>query len=95
MSTHVSSWSAAVRQRSILKRYFLPAALVAGAFLMQGCTSVPPQPFGGADASDPNQRVPAANYRSAIAGYSSQRPVDPSPWVERNRQVAPPEKGGQ
>jgi hypothetical protein len=70
--------------------------LVAGALAIQGCAQVPSQPFGGADASDPNHRVPSAGYRPVLTGYSSQRPVDPSPWVERNRQVAPaPEKGGQ
>ena len=48
------------------------------------------------DASDPDHRVPSVSYRPVLDGYSSQRPVDPSPWVERNRQVTPtPEKGGQ
>lgn len=95
MSIHVWPWSAAARQRAIHWRYRLPAILAAAAFLLQGCSSVPPQPLGAADASDPDIRVPAASYRSVVAGYASQRPVGPLPWTERNRDVTPPARGGQ
>jgi hypothetical protein len=74
----------------------LPAALVAGALAIQACAQVPSEPFGIADASDPNHRVPSAGYRPVLTGYSSQRPVDPLPWTERNQSVAPPpRKDGQ
>ncbi len=34
--------------------------------------------------------VPAQTYRSIAAGIKSYRPVEPRPWGEINRQVAPP-----
>ncbi|OYW53706.1 MAG: hypothetical protein B7Y80_15530 [Hyphomicrobium sp. 32-62-53] len=34
--------------------------------------------------------VPAQPYRSIAAGIKSYRPVEPQPWGEINRQVAPP-----
>lgn len=56
-----------------------------------GCAT-PPRPFAGPDPSDPEVRVPAATYRTALSGYTSQRPVGPAPWRERNEPVAPAEK---
>ena len=59
------------------------------AVLNAGCASVPPRPSIGADPADAAARVPAVRYRSTIGPYTSQRPVDPEPWVEQNDRVAP------
>ena len=59
------------------------------ALLNAGCASVPPRPSIGADPADAAARVPAVRYRSTIGPYTSQRPVDPEPWVEQNDRVAP------
>jgi len=86
---------AAAMRRSILWRYRLPAVL-AVAFLIEGCAATPPRPFDGDKASDPDFRVPPAAYRPVLGDYSSQRPVEPLPWRERNDRVAPaPKKDGQ
>ena len=78
------------------KFWLLPAMLAACALLIQGCAQVPPPPLGGADISDPDARVPSATYRPVLGAYSSQRPVDPLPWTERNQRVTPaPKRDGQ
>lgn len=59
------------------------------AALNAGCASVPPRPLTGADPADATARVPTVRYRSTIGPYTSQRPVDPAPWVEQNERVAP------
>lgn len=59
------------------------------AVLNAGCAGVPPRPSIGADPADPATRVLAVRYRSSIGPYTSQRPVDPEPWVEQNERVAP------
>ncbi len=92
MSTSVWPWSTAVIQCSTVRRYSLPAAVAAVTLLLQGCTAVPPQPFAAAQPSDPEVRVPAAAYRPVLSGYSSQRPVEPLPWLEQNRRVTPSQK---
>jgi hypothetical protein len=84
--------SAAAKRRSTLWRYRLPAVLAAAALLTQGCAPIPPRPFVGAEASDPDTRVPPVAYRPALGSYSSQRPVEPAPWRERNERVAPTQK---
>jgi hypothetical protein len=87
--------SVAANWRPALWRYRLPAVLAACALLAQGCAASPPRPFQGADASNPNARVPPTAYRPALGTYSSQRPVEPAPWRERNDRVAPePKKDG-
>lgn len=81
------------RMRSRL-RSFVGVAILG--FLTAACAATPPQIFTGANAADANAAVAPTGYRSVLAGYASQRPVGPSPWLERNRQVTPaPEKGGQ
>lgn len=62
------------------------------AALVASCVSAPPVSLAGADPSDPQVRVPPAAYRSAFERYSSQRPVEPSPWREQNERVAPQPK---
>lgn len=79
-----------------LWRYRLPVVLTACALLAQGCAAISPQPFQGAGASNPDARVPPTTYRPVLGTYSSQRPVEPAPWRERNDRVAPaPKKDGQ
>lgn len=87
--------SAAAMRRSTLWRYRLPAVVAAVALLTQGCAPTPPRPSLGTDPSDRDVRVPPAAYRSVLGDYSSQRPVEPTPWRERNERVAPaPKKDG-
>jgi hypothetical protein len=92
MSAQIWPRSAAIGRRSTLWRYRLPAILAAVALLTHGCAPIPPRPFDGAEASDPDIRVPPAGYRSVLGNYSSQRPVEPAPWRERNDRVAPAQK---
>ena len=56
------------------------------------CVSAPEPPVAGPDPADPQVRVPATAYRPVLGGYSSQRPVEPAPWRERNERVAPAER---
>ena len=96
MSTQFWPWSAAATQRSIIRRYWRPAVIAAITTLTQGCTAVPSQQLANTQVSDPNTRFPPAGYRSVLGSYSSQRPVDPLPWTERNQSVTPqPKKDGQ
>jgi len=55
-----------------------------------GCWTALPAPLTGADPSDPSARTRRVEYRSTVAPYKSQRPVEPKPWQEQNQQVAPP-----
>lgn len=56
--------------------------------LAQACTA-PPPPLVGPDPSDPTVRTKAADYRSTIAPYESQRPVEPKAWQQQNQGGAP------
>jgi hypothetical protein len=82
----------AVKRRSALWRYRLAAIPAAVALLTQGCAPIPPRPFVGAEASDPDIRVPPVAYRPALGSYSSQRPVEPAPWREHDDRAAPTQK---
>ncbi len=87
--------SAAAMRCSTLWRYRLPAVLAVVALLTQGCAPTPPRPSLAADPSDMDVRVPPAAYRPVLGNYSSQRPVEPKPWRERNDRVTPaPKKDG-
>jgi len=68
-------------------RLLLAVPLAAAA---AGCGAVPPAPLAGADPSDPSARPRSVEYRSTVAPYKSQRPVEPKPWQEQNQQVTPP-----
>jgi hypothetical protein len=59
----------------------LPLAAMAA-----GCWA-PPAPLA---ASDPSARTRPVEYRSTVAPYKAQRPVEPKPWQEQNQQVTPP-----
>jgi hypothetical protein len=68
-------------------------AAVTFAAAATGCWTVPPPaPVAGPDPADPKARAAGVTYRSSIEPYVSQRPVGPSPWRERNEQVAPKAK---
>ena len=64
-----------------------PGVALLAALMAAGCSAVPPAP--PALAADPQVPVPAARYSSVTAPYTSQRPVEPLPWRERNERVAP------
>jgi hypothetical protein len=67
-----------------------PPLIVLALLVLAGCTRAPSTPVAGADPSDPAARVPPAGYRSTVAPYQRQRPVDPAPWRDQNDRVAPP-----
>jgi len=77
------------RRKSATARLRLLLALPLAA-LIAGCWAVPPAPVAGADPSDPSARTRSVEYRSTVAPYKSQRPVEPKPWQEQNQQVTPP-----
>jgi hypothetical protein len=54
-----------------------------------GCWTTPSAVTAGPDPSDPAARTRPVGYRSTIAPYTRQRPVDPAPWREQNEQVSP------
>ena len=45
--------------------------------------------------ADPTVAVPPARYDSITAGTKSYRPVEPLPWPDVNRRVAPPDAADQ
>jgi hypothetical protein len=58
------------------------------AMVLAACSQAP-RPLGGPDPSDPRSSTRAADYRSVIGPYESQRPVEPAPWREQNDRIAP------
>jgi hypothetical protein len=48
-----------------------------------------PTVFGDRNPANPWESVPPPQYRSLTAATKSYRPVDPLPWDELNRRVAP------
>lgn len=66
-------------------RTSLVVALAAG---VSACAAEPP----GAStvvAADPNAPVPVVRYVPVMTGTVDYRPVDPRPWGEMNKRVAP------
>ena len=62
----------------------------AGLCLLAAACSTPPDRLAaGPDPADASARGAVASYRPVLSGYTSQRPVDPAPWRERNDRVAP------
>ncbi len=92
MSVYFWAYSTAIKRWSSLWHFRLAAGLAALALLMQGCAPIPQRPFQGADAADPEVRVPATAYRPVLGIYTSQRPVEPALWRERNESVTPAPK---
>jgi len=52
------------------------------------CTATPP-PASSVAAADPTAHVPAIRYRSVTPGAGKLEPVEPQPWQDLNRNVAP------
>ena len=67
---------------------FRLGAVVALAFGNAACTAAPP-PASSVVAADPGSRVPATRYRSVMTATETLRPVEPQPWQDLNRKVAP------
>ena len=51
-----------------------------------------PSSLGSRDPADADARVPRFHYRAITGAIRTYRPVDPMPWQERNRNVAPETK---
>jgi hypothetical protein len=68
---------------------FRLGTVVALVFGTAACTAAPP-PSSLVSAADPGARVPATRYRSVMTATETLRPVEPQPWQELNRKVAPP-----
>lgn len=66
--------------------------ILAAALLTAACASAPAQPVAVHDPANAEAPAPPVRYRSSLATYVSQRPVDPAPWGERNERVAPQPK---
>jgi hypothetical protein len=66
--------------------------LLCTTLLAQGCRTDPPVPTAGPDPSDPRAPVPRSTYQSTLGSYSSQRPIEPTPWREQSQGVAPAPK---
>jgi hypothetical protein len=47
-------------------------------------------PSRAQSAADPGAPAPPVRYESITAGTKSYRPVEPMPWPDVNRRVAPP-----
>ncbi len=69
-------------------KFVVPMAL---AVVLSACAP-PPQLAVGPDPTNPNAPVPRLGYTPVTAGTVDFRPVEPKPWLERNRAVAPKQK---
>jgi hypothetical protein len=65
------------------------AAALTATSMLSACVPAS-TPLAGKDPADPAAKVASVGYRSAIAPYSSLRPVMPAPWRERGHGDAPP-----
>ena len=96
MFAHLRAFAAAIG-RAVTRPFLIKLGVLAmlPALLLAGCRDAPTAAVAGPDPSDPNARAPCVDYRSTIAPYKSQRPVDPAPWGEQNQRVAPQPKSNQ
>jgi len=68
--------------------------LIATAVMLAACTaSAPPEIVAGTDPSSPSARAKPVKYAPVTAGTVVYRPVEPKPWLEQNKQVAPKTEG--
>lgn len=66
-----------------------PIAALVGVFILTGWSDREPSwPYAGAMPDEP-VNVPSGGYQSIGAGLKSYRPVEPMPWGDTNRRVAP------
>jgi hypothetical protein len=87
-----ASFPVVARRQARFRRCVIPFAALALLASAGGCADQPPAPVSGRDPSDPSARGRPVEYRSTIAPYTSERPVEPAPWGEQNRRVAPAPK---
>jgi hypothetical protein len=81
------------RPQTLLRNRIGPLILLlCTALFAQGCRTDPPAPTAGPDPSDPRAPVSRSTYQSTLGSYTSQRPVEPTPWREQNQGVAPAPK---
>jgi len=80
---------AALERRS--RRFLCRLAGLATASMLAALAGscAPRSPFVGPEPSDPSARTRPVGYRSTLAPYVSQRPVEPTSWQEQNERVAP------
>jgi hypothetical protein len=64
-------------------------ALAILAALPSACALQPARIAVGPDPLDPAVPVPAISPASSLGPYTSQRPVEPAPWDQTNRDVQP------
>jgi hypothetical protein len=64
------------------------AAALAATMMLSACVPTAP-PLAGNDPADPAAKIAAVGSRSALAPYTSLRPVTPAPWRARNDDHAP------
>ncbi len=55
--------------------------LMLAMLVVQGCTTAPQQALTGPDPADPDARVPATGYRSALRDFHRAPPNEPAPWT--------------
>jgi hypothetical protein len=82
--------TAVARSRSSSRQWIWTLLALPLAAMAAGCWAAPPAPLMDADPSDPSARTRPVEYRSTVAPYKTQRPVEPKPWQEQNQQVVPP-----
>jgi hypothetical protein len=68
---------------------------VVGALLSACSVSPSPNIVAGPSPSNPASPVKPVRYTPVTAGTVDFRPVEPKPWSEQNRKVAPGAEGGQ
>jgi hypothetical protein len=91
MFAHISKSSADSNRQETMSfpgRLNVLAAVVLG-LLTAACAQMPASPFIGPDPSNPQAAVRPVTYRSTVAGYTSQLPVEPRPWLEQHERITP------
>jgi hypothetical protein len=95
MSSQIRPAPIAARRQSGHARYGHGILLVVVALAIQGCVAAQ-RPLVGPDADDPDVRVPATVYRSAIGEFKSTRPSEPAPWRDQGgSDTSKPKADGQ
>jgi hypothetical protein len=84
MSSQIGPAPIAARREGGHTRHGYSALLVAAALTIQGCVAATPRPLAGPDPDNPDVRVPAAAYRSAIGGFKGMRPAEPAAWRDQS-----------
>ena len=89
MSVMIRAIPAAVHPAQVSRSLPRIGPVLGCVLALVGCTAPPPTPFAGPDPSDPAARTKPVGYRSTVAPYTRQRPVEPGPWRDQNERVAP------